>query len=190
MLPMPLQIILRFFVLVIGVLGEESNNYSIERLDNSSGLYQECLGTVHVSTNSCRFDIVMNMTTFRAESQMFLKSIVYTKEQCENESKLLGCEAVARELMQREHILQSKLKELLLIFNPNQRHRRDLLDKVGNAANVLFGLMGSDDAQKIYKAIDELNADNSAVFQQMSEHRTIINSIIRAYKQNNRRTEF
>lgn len=176
------RIILQMFWVVVCVLGD-GNNFSIERLDNSSGIYQECIGTVHVSTNSWRFDVVMNLTAFKADTETLLKSIIYTKEQCENEGKLLGCEPVARELMKREQILRMKLKELFLIYNPSQRHRRDLLDKVGNVANVLFGLMDSADAQKIYKAIDELSADNTAIFQEMAEHRTTINSIIRAYNQ-------
>lgn len=180
-----LLLILKICIVITAgeIQGQEASNFAVERLDNSSGLYQECLGTVHVSTNSWRFDVIMNLTTFKVDSEMLLKSIVYTKQQCENEGKLLGCEPVARELMQREQLLQLKLKELFLIYNPSQRHRRDLLDKVGNVANVLFGLMDSDDAQKIYKAIDELSADNSAIFQQISEHRTTINTVIRAFNQ-------
>lgn len=166
-----------------GAFGEDLQNYYVERLDNSSGLYQECLGSVHVSTNNWRFDVVMNLTIFELDIQALLKSIEFTRRKCRSEDKLPGCEPVVRELMDREHILRAKMAELMLIYNPQKRLRRDLLEKVGNVANVLFGLMDASDAKKIYKALDELTSDDGAVFQELHEHRTTINTIVRAFNQ-------
>lgn len=41
--------------------------------------------------------------------------------------------------------------------------------------------MDAKDSQKIYEALDHLNADNTALFEDLSEHRTVINSVIRAF---------
>lgn len=106
-----------------------------------------------------------------------------TKTQCESDKTTLGCHEVAKELLQREVLLEGRLHELYLIFHPSQRYKRDILDKVGSVAHALFGIMDADDSKTIYKAIDELTADNSAVFEEITQHRTTINSIVRAFNQ-------
>ncbi|KAL5275295.1 hypothetical protein ACFFRR_001297 [Megaselia abdita] len=156
------------------------NQYWIEELKNSSGLYQENLGTVHVSTDSWKFDIVINLSRFREDADKLLKSINSTKTQCQSDKVTLGCQAIAKELLHREILLENRLQELYFIFHPSQRNKRDILDKVGSA-HALLGIMDADDSKKIYKAIDELTADNSAVFEEICQHRSTINSIVRAF---------
>lgn len=176
------QYIILLFLAIQGLNGENSN-FRVEKINNSSGLYQEALGTIHMSTNTWRFDVILNLTSFKVDSELLFRSINYTRNQCQNEGKVLGCEAIAMELSRREQSLQIKIKDLLLLYNPKRRQQRDLLDKVGSVANVLFGIMDSQDAQKIYSAIDELTEDSKTVFEELDHHRTTVNSIIRAFNE-------
>lgn len=172
-----------FFIVVLSPRIFGSENYSLEELNNSTGLYQEHLGSVHVSIDSWKFDIVINLSQFENDADRLLKVINSTKIQCEENKNKLGCQGVATELMQREIRLESKLKELFLIFSPKLRYKRDILDKVGSVAHALFGVMDANDAQKIYKTIDELTLDNKVVFEEIEKHRTTINSVVRAFNQ-------
>lgn len=173
------------FMLITGIRASFEEHFYMEPLTNTSGLYQERLGSIHLTTNSWHVDIKMNLSEFEADVAALMRSINITKNQCSNirNGEITGCEMVSRELIQREHILEHKIKELYLIMHPQTRHRRDLLDKVGRVGNVLFGLMDSEDSEKIYKALDNLNADSSAIHEDLTQHRTVVNSIIRAFNE-------
>lgn len=174
-----------FLTLTRGIHTTFEGNFWIEPLTNSSGLYQERLGTIHLTTNSWRVDIKINLSEFKNDVNALMKSINTTRNQCSSigSTAVMGCEMVSRELIKREHILQHKINELYLIMHPQTRYRRDLLDKVGRVGNVLFGLMDSEDSQKIYKALDNLNEDSSAIHEDLAQHRTVVNSLVRAFNE-------
>lgn len=178
------NIIITILFLITTSMGmEHQDNFHIEKLNNSTGLYHEHLGTMHVSSDSWKFDIVIDLSKFKDDADRLLRSINSTKVQCEQDNTTMGCHMVSKELMQREIILEGRLKDLYLIFFPNKRFKRDILDKVGSVAHALFGVMDANDSKKIYKAIDELTADNSAVFEEINQHRSVINSVVRAFNE-------
>lgn len=171
--------------LINGIRANLEEQFYMEPLANTSGLYQERLGNIHLTTSSWRVDIKINLSEFKNDVDALMRSINSTKSQCHNirNGEITGCELVSRELVQREHMLKHKIHELYIIMHPQSRYRRDLLDKVGRVGNVLFGLMDSEDSKKIYLALDNLNADSSAIHEEMIQHRTLVNSIIRAFNE-------
>lgn len=154
--------------------------WEIEVIPPMTGILQEKIGTYHQSLDTWRFDVFINLTSFKENTRFLWNCIEKTRITCENITKT-SCSSLYGELLNREKMLQEKMLELYLLYHPYERIKRDLLDKVGQVGRVLFGFMDSKDSKTIYSALDKMSESEQFILEEVSHHRTTVNEIINAF---------
>lgn len=124
------------------------------------GIYSERMGKLQKTIAYWKFVFYVDSSKFYADTQMLQSDFnVYSKlcdelsqgdvDQCRQTKKLLNRTLI--DIKSNNEIIEQ-------LFNPQHfRPKRSLFNGIGKVQNVLFGVMDSDDAERIDQTIRNLN---------------------------------
>lgn len=142
--------------------------YSIEKYNESPGIYYESKGVAVVSNYAWRINVYVNLTKTDNETLMFRQDVHHIDMLCQktsikNWTGRAHFDADTRQRLNQITRTENLLKEITGQHTGGIRKKREVFNFVGKLSKILFGTMDEDDA-KYYEQIK--------LFEQNSEDMT------------------
>lgn len=164
-----------------------ANSFNLTPIYNPAGIYFHTINNLRIYNSHWRFLTYINITNYNEKYNKIGNMIKDFEESCEM-SKSLEIDSLQQLCSQYNHQAYNFLSEISsnkehvmkIIDQPKNsyRNKRGLINLVGRASNVLFGVCDDTDAEYFYSKIRDLEISNSRVSKLSDAQIQIMQSII------------
>jgi hypothetical protein len=157
----------------------EELGYSIEKYDESPGIYYENLGEVTLFNTEWKTVVYVNLKDTDQESERIEQYIDHINKLCltaetKNWTSCNHFEGIARDKLNQIKGSEKLLKYLIGSNVTHRRRRRGIFNFIGEISKVFFGTLDSDDADYYNDQIKRFEQNSEDIAGLMKQQLTIV----------------
>lgn len=151
---------------------------NVTKFDNHPGIYFEQIGSVKLSTTNWNMIVYFDLEPYQNELDLLSNGTKFLQGLCDQTTNDTTCSLLVRYFEDESESLESKLNLVSV-----RRVKRGAVDVIGNLANSLFGVLGSNYEEKMSETIRQLKSDDNHLDKLIKNQTSLIDSTINIMKQ-------
>jgi hypothetical protein len=180
------------FVWLIGyqktTASTEEVGYSIDKYEESPGIYYENLGEVILFNTEWKTVVYLSLKNMDQESEKIEQYIEHinalcSKTETRNWTDCNHFETIARDKLRQIKGSENLLRELIESDATYRRRRRGLFNFIGEASKVLFGTLDSDDADYYNEQIKRFEENGEDIASLMKQQLSITKAALGTFNE-------